>query len=111
MTQHKKNGDLCPMCGQGTTRTIRIDYKIKDERGLEFVVPDLEVKECDFCGELIFNMAALRKARQQMGATEKLSIRLKPDLHATLLSRAKRSKRSLNEEVQHLIEESLREEK
>ncbi len=99
------------MCGQGTTHIIKLDYKIKDEHGREFVVPDLEVEECDLCGEQIFNMEAVRKARQVMGTAEKLSIRLKPDLRARLINRAKRSKRSLNEEVQLLIEESLREAK
>lgn len=98
------------MCGKGRTHVTKTDYHLRDENGAEFVVPDLEVEECDHCGQRIFNMQAVRKARQTLGANPKLLIHLKPDLHKTLVNRAQKSNRSLDEEVQRLIEESLRDE-
>jgi YgiT-type zinc finger domain-containing protein len=62
----------CPMCGQGKTHIMKIDYKLKDENGKTFTVPELNVEVCDFCGEQIFNMDAVRKARKAQGATNKL---------------------------------------
>jgi hypothetical protein len=52
------------MCGRGKTRMVKMDYKLAGENGKEFIVPKLEVEVCDFCGEQIFNMEAVRKARK-----------------------------------------------
>ena len=95
------------MCGKGTTHVERLDYKLKDENGNEFVVPQLEVEVCGFCGEHIFNMQAVRKARQAQGRTGKILIRLQPALQNALAARAQKSKRSLTQEVHHLLETSL----
>jgi YgiT-type zinc finger domain-containing protein len=103
----KPHGELCPMCGKGTTHIVKLDYKLKDENGKEFVVPDLEVEICDFCGEKIFNMAAVRKAERIQGRVGKILIRLKPALQSALSARAQKNKRSLTQEAQHLIETSL----
>lgn len=95
------------MCGKGTTHIVKLDYKLKDENGREFVVPDLEVEICDFCGEKIFNMAAVRKAEQIQGRVGKILIRLKPALQSALSARAQKNKRSITQEAQHLLETSL----
>jgi YgiT-type zinc finger domain-containing protein len=50
-SQAKPQGELCPMCGKGTTHIVKLDYTLKDENGREFVVSDLEVEICNFCGE------------------------------------------------------------
>lgn len=63
------------MCGKGTTHFEKLDYKLKDRSGKEFVVPDLEVEICAYCGEHIFNMKAVRKARQVQGRTGKILLR------------------------------------
>lgn len=60
----QSKGELCPMCGRGTTHIEKLDYKLKDENGREFVVPDIEVEICAFCGERIFNMQAVRKTER-----------------------------------------------
>jgi YgiT-type zinc finger domain-containing protein len=106
-SQAKPQGELCPMCGKGTTQIVRLDYKLKDENGREFVVPDLEVEICDFCGEKIFNMEAIRKAERIQGRVGKILIRLKPALQSALAARAQKNKRSLTQEAQHLLETSL----
>jgi YgiT-type zinc finger domain-containing protein len=95
------------MCGQGTTHIEKLDYKLKDENGKEFVVPQLEVEVCDFCGEHIFNMQAVRRARQAQGHTGKILLRLPAALQNALAVRARRNKRSLTQEVHHLLETSL----
>lgn len=95
------------MCGKGTTHIVRLDYKLKDENGKEFVVPDLDVEICDFCGEKIFNMEAVRKAEQIQGRAGKILIRLKPALQSALSARALKNKRSINQEAQYLLETSL----
>ncbi len=95
------------MCGQGTTHIEKLDYKLKDENGREFVVPQLEVEVCGFCGEHIFNMQAVRKARQTQGRAGKILIRLQPTLQNALAARAQKNKRSITQEAQHLLETSL----
>lgn len=109
MKQSKLSSETtCPMCGQGKTHIMKIDYKLRDENGKTFTVPELDVEVCDFCGEQIFNMDSVRKARKAHGATNKLLIRLRPEMHAALASSARKSKRSMTQEAHHLLEESLR---
>lgn len=96
------------MCGKGTTHIVRLNYKLKDENGREFVVPDLKVEICDFCGEKIFNMDAVRKAERIQGRVGKILIRLKPALQSALSARAQKNQRSITQEVQYLLETSLR---
>jgi len=107
MRQQNPSKNICPVCGQGTTRVKKVDYKLKDENGKEFIIPDLKVEVCDLCGERIFNMEAVYKARQTIGTPYKILIRLRPELHNTLTTRAQKSKRTITEEAQHLLEESL----
>ncbi|MCL4704357.1 YgiT-type zinc finger protein [bacterium] len=107
MKRKKTSQERCPMCGQGTTHVEKLDYKLKDENGEEFTVPQLEVEICNFCGEHIFNMAAVRKARAVQGDTGKILLRLQPTLQNALAARARNNKRSLAQEAQHLLETSL----
>jgi YgiT-type zinc finger domain-containing protein len=108
MKPKKPSKNLCPMCGKGTTRFEKLDYKLKDQSGKEFIVPDLEVEICDFCGEHIFNMQAVRKARQAQGQIGKILIRLQPALQNELAVRAQKNKRSITQEVHRLLETGLR---
>lgn len=85
-----------------------MDYKLCDEKGKKFTVPGIEVEVCDFCGEQIFNMEAVRKARQAQGPSRKILIRLQPKMHDALASRARNSKRSIAQEAHILLEDSLR---
>lgn len=107
MKPKKPSKDLCPMCGKGTTRFEKLNYKLKDRSGKEFIVPDLEVEICNFCGEHIFNMEAVRKAREVQGRTGKILIRLQPSLQDALAARARKNNRSITQEVYHLLESSL----
>jgi len=109
MKQHPSCENLCPICGQGTTRVQKVDYKLKDEKGKNFIIPDLEIEVCDFCGERIFNIGAVYRARQILDAPYKILIPLEPEMHATLRTLAQKSKRSITEEVRHLLQESLSE--
>jgi hypothetical protein len=52
-------------------------------------------------------MQAVRKARQVQGRTGKILLRLQPALQNALAARAQKSKRTLAQEVQHLLETSL----
>jgi len=62
-----------------------------------------------FLWRAYFQYGSGKKARQIIGAPHKILIRLNPELHNTLTTHAKKSNRSITEEVQHLLEESLRE--
>jgi len=95
------------MCGKGTTHIKKIDYKLKDQNGKEFVVPDIDVEICDFCGEHIFNMEAVRKAEQIQGRAGRILIHLKPTMQTALSVRAQRNNRSITQEVYHLLESGL----
>jgi len=107
MKPKKTSKNLCPMCGKGTTRFEKLDYKLKDRSGKEFVVPDLEVETCAVCGEHIFNMEAVRKAREVQSRTGEILIRLQPTLQDALAARARKNKRSITQEVSHLLESGL----
>lgn len=108
MSNQKSSAELCPLCGRGSTHIERLDYKIEDEEGNEFVVPQLEVEICDFCGEHIFNMQAVRQARELIGhRSGKIVIRLKPGLQNALAARAHKNNRSISQEARHLLETSL----
>ena len=108
MKDKKSSQELCPMCGQGFTHIEKMDYNLIDENGEAFVVPQLDVEVCDFCGEHIFNMPAVRKARQIQGRRGKILIRLQPALQEALAARAQKNKRSLTQEVHHLLEKCVR---
>jgi len=105
--QKQRDGELCPMCGKGRTHVERLDYRLKDQNGKEFVVPDIDVEICDFCGEHIFNMQAVRKAEQIQGRAGKILLHLKPPLRAALSNRAQKNNRSITQEVYHLLERGL----
>ena len=109
MTKNHPTEHLCPLCGRGATHVQKIDFGLNDKSAKEFTISDIEVEVCDFCGERIFNMDAVSKARQVLGTRQKILIRLKPEVHETPVTRAQRSRRSVTEEAQHLPEESLRE--
>jgi YgiT-type zinc finger domain-containing protein len=107
MKPKKSSKNLCPMCGKGTTHFEKLDYKLKNRSGKEFVVPSLEVETCDVCGEHIFNMEAVRKAREVQSRTGEILIRLQPTLQDALAARARKNKRSITREVYHLLERGL----
>lgn len=56
----------CPKCGRlGMTRVVR---SIEATAGRKrVVVPDVEVEECGFCGERLYDLSALRKIRAVRG--------------------------------------------
>ena len=105
--QKQRDGELCPMCGKGRTHVERLDYRLKDQNGKEFVVPDIDVEICDFCGEHIFNMQAVRKAEQIQGRPGKILLHLKPPLRAALSHQAQKNNRSITQEAYHLLEHGL----
>jgi predicted HicB family RNase H-like nuclease len=53
-------------------------------------------------------MQAVRKARQVQGRVGKILIRLQPTLREALAAQAQKNKRSLTQEVHHLLEADLR---
>lgn len=107
MRTKKSAKNLCPMCGKGTTRFEKLDYKLKDRSGKEFIVPDLEVETCNVCGEHVFNMEAVRKAREVQSRAGEILIRLQPTLQEALATRARKNKRSITREAYHLLERGL----
>ena len=61
---------VCPECGGGEIKKVRQDW-IGEYRGQKHVVPDLEYRECEDCGEKIYDREAMRKIEAHSPAFEK----------------------------------------
>jgi len=79
------------------TRTINL-------KGRTVTVPDVEVWECDKCGEHFFPYEASKKLESGKKYSGRIMLRLKPETHRILDKMAKKHHRSLNQEITHLLE-------
>jgi len=85
----------------------RIDHIIKlKDRTVK--VPDIEVWECDKCGERFFPFEASKKIDLYKEYSGRLMLRLEPKIHFILVRIAKKHHRSLNQEINHLLENALK---
>ncbi len=91
---------------KGNLHFRRIDHKIK-VKGRTVTVPDIEAWECDKCGEYFYPYEASRKIDLYKEYSGKLMLRLEPEVHFKLIRIAKKHHRSLNQEINYLIEHTL----
>ena len=56
----------CPRCGRLSMKKVLRAIETKAGRK-RMVVPDIEVEECQRCGERLYDLAALRKIRDARG--------------------------------------------
>jgi YgiT-type zinc finger domain-containing protein len=85
----------------------RVDYviKLKDKT---VSVPNIEVWECDLCGERFYPYEASKKIDLYKEYSGRLMLRLEPELHWKLARVANKHHRSLNQEVNYLLENTLK---
>ncbi|MEK6732534.1 MAG: toxin-antitoxin system HicB family antitoxin [Candidatus Omnitrophota bacterium] len=85
----------------------RINYtiKLKDKT---VSVPNIEVWECDLCGERFYPYEASKKIDLYKEYSGRLMLRLEPELHWKLARVANKHHRSLNQEVNYLLENTLK---
>lgn len=91
---------------KGRLHSIKIDEKIKTPSGV-IKMHDLDVLECDHCKERFYPAKTLKKISAYKKYSGKFVLRIDPVLHAELITKAKKHHRSLNQEVSHLLEDSL----
>ena len=78
--------------------------KLKDKT---ITVPDIEVWECDRCGERFYPYEASKKIDLYKEYSGRLMLRLEPELHWKLVRIAKKHHRSLNQEIYCLLESQV----
>jgi len=88
---------------EGHLSLKRVEHKIK-LKGKTVLVPDIEVWECDRCGERFYPYEASKKIDLHKEYSGKLMLRLDPELHWKLTRIAKKHHRSLNQEINYLLE-------
>jgi len=97
----------CPFCGHGKMITKIIDYEIADASGDKVIIPDIEVDICDTCGEKFFGYEAALKLEQAKKKGNRIVLKLKPELFKQISNLAEKHRRSLNEEVNSLLEAAV----
>lgn len=85
----------------------RVNYKIKLKDKI-VSVPDVEVWECDLCGERFYPYEASKKIDLYKEYSGRLMLRLEPEVHWKLARAAHKHHRSLNQEVNYLLETTLK---
>lgn len=85
----------------------RVNYtiKLKDKT---VSVPDIEVWECNLCGERFYPYEASKKIDLYKEYSGRLMLRLEPEIHWKLTRVAKKHHRSLNQEINYLLENTLK---
>lgn len=103
----KKKAYKCPFCGQGKMITKIMDYEIIDASGDKVILPDIEVDICDTCGEKFFGYEAALKLEQAKKKGNRIVLKLKPEIFKQISNLAEKHRRSLDEEVNSLLEATL----
>lgn len=105
--KNKKISCLSDKHCSGRLKLKHINYAIKlKDRSVS--VPDVEVWECDCCKERFYPYEASKKIDLYKKYSGKFMLRLEPEIHWKLARIAKKHHRSLNQEVNHLLESTLR---
>jgi YgiT-type zinc finger domain-containing protein len=90
----------------GIMEAQRLDYPLQRGRR-KIIVPAVEVWVCTKCGERVFPYESSRQIEAYRRYSGTVSLRIDPPLHADLAERARKSHRSLNEEITHLLKSSI----
>lgn len=95
----------CPECnGKLIKKYINYHQKIS---GKEIEIPDIEIFECDNCSEKIYPYKSAEQIEAYKNYSGRFVLRTNPVLHKRLVERAKKDRRSLNQEISILLEKSL----
>lgn len=85
----------------------RVNYKIK-LKDKTISVPDVEIWECDLCGERFYPYESSKKIDLYKEYSGRLMLRLEPEIHWKLARVAHRHHRSINQEINYLLETTLK---
>jgi len=95
----------CPECdGKFIKKYITYRQKIS---GKEIEIPEVEVFECNNCAEKIYPYKSAEQIEAYKNYSGRFVLRTDPILHKKLVEKAKKEKRSLNQEISMLLEKSL----
>jgi len=75
-----------------------------DER---VIIPAIEVDICDTCGEKFFGYEAALKLEQVKKKSNRVVLNLKPEIFKQISNLAEKHRRSINEEVNSLLEAAV----
>lgn len=91
---------------KGTLHLKRIKHTIK-LNGRRVTVPDVLVWQCDQCDEKFYPYEASRKIDVYKEYSGRLMLRLGPEIHYKLARIAKKHHRSINQEINYLLEKGI----
>lgn len=94
-----------PKC-QGQIKVLLEDYKIKSRGGV-ILVPDVEIWVCRKCGDKFYPAQSSKKIDSYRLCSGKFSLRMEPPIHWALLHISKSHRRSVNQEINQILEEYL----
>lgn len=70
-------------------------------------IPDVEAWECDRCGERFYPYETSRKIDIYKEYSGRLMLRLEPEIHCKLTKIAKKHHRSINQEINYLLDSGI----
>lgn len=104
--KEKKIACLSEKGCNGSLHLKRTEYtiRLKDRAA---TIPDVEVWECDRCGERFYPYETSRKIDVYKEYSGRLMLRLEPEIHWKLTKIAKKHHRSINQEINYLLESGI----
>jgi len=106
MAKTKKSKEVQCLSEKGCDGTLslkKIEHKLKVKKKT-VIVPNVEVWECDRCGERFYPYEASKKIDMYKEYSGRLMLRIEPEIHLKLTRLAKQHRRSLNQEISYLLE-------
>lgn len=99
---------VCPSCGRGALRARLASVPLVVD-GQRHVVRNVLTWKCTLCRESLLHATEIRKAEETVRQrySGQFRLRVDPKLHQRLVNVARKHRRSLNQEVVHLIERAL----
>lgn len=90
--------------GHLNLKRVACTLKLKDKT---VSVPDVEIWECNRCGERFYPYEASKKIDLFKKYSGRFMLRLEPKLHWKLVRIARKHRRSLNQQINYLLENYL----
>ncbi len=105
----KKNKISClsEKACKGHLKLKHINYKLKFKNKI-ITIPNIEVWECNQCGESFYTYETSKKIDLYKEYSGRLMVRLTPEIHWRLVGVARKHHRSLNQEINYLLENYLK---
>lgn len=90
----------------GHLQLKNIEHKL-NVKGKTITIPDLKVWECNLCGEHFYPYESSKEIDFYKQYSGRIMLRLNPKLHANLVQFAQKDHRSVNQEINYLLERAI----